>query len=48
MNQNLENKLIKTIEEDVWMIDILKTVRIIKLKDCWAGTYFVKKQPHPL
>ncbi|WP_272148796.1 nucleotidyltransferase family protein [Tenacibaculum aiptasiae] len=40
----LENKLIQIIENDAWMISILKTVRDLNLNDCWIGAGFVRNK----
>ena len=44
MHQKLENELIETIENDTWMMDILKQVRRLKLNDCWIGAGFVRNK----
>lgn len=44
MNPELENKLIKIIKSDKWMIETLKTVRDLELKDCWIGAGFVRNK----
>jgi hypothetical protein len=44
MNQTLEKKLIEIIQNDIWMIAILKTVRDLKLKDCWIGAGFIRNK----
>ncbi|GAA4238533.1 nucleotidyltransferase family protein [Postechiella marina] len=42
--QKLENKLIEIIESDLWMTNILKTVRDLNLNDCWIGAGFVRNK----
>ena len=44
MNQQLENRLIEIIKKDLWMMDVLKTVRDLKLNDCWIGAGFVRNK----
>jgi hypothetical protein len=44
MNHTLEKKLIEIIQNDIWMIAVLKTVRDLKLKDCWIGAGFVRNK----
>ena len=44
MPQNLENILIKIIENDKWMTNILKVVRDLNLNDCWIGAGFVRNK----
>ena len=44
MNQKLENELIKIIESDVWMTDVLKTLRDLDLNDCWIGAGFIRNK----
>ncbi|GHC65333.1 nucleotidyltransferase family protein [Ulvibacter litoralis] len=42
--QELENKLIEIIENDIWMTKILKIVRDLNLNDCWIGAGFVRNK----
>ncbi len=44
MNLQLENKLIEIIKSDMWMIEVLKTVRDLKLNDCWIGAGFIRNK----
>ncbi|WP_196888455.1 nucleotidyltransferase family protein [Aureivirga sp. CE67] len=44
MNQKLEKELIQIIENDEWMIHVLKIVRDLNLKDCWIGAGFVRNK----
>ncbi|MFT5824208.1 MAG: hypothetical protein ACI8ZM_005474 [Crocinitomix sp.] len=44
MNKKLDNKFIEIIKDDIWMIDILKIVRDLKLTDCWIGAGFVRNK----
>lgn len=44
MNTKLENELIGIIESDKWMVTVLKTVRDLKLNDCWIGAGFVRNK----
>jgi hypothetical protein len=44
MNQKLEKELIEIIQNDIWMIDVLKIVRGLKLNDCWIGAGFVRNK----
>ena len=43
-NQDLEKEFIKIIENDIWMLNILKVVRDLKLNDCWIGAGFVRNK----
>ncbi|SIT11938.1 hypothetical protein SAMN05421766_11144 [Zobellia uliginosa] len=42
--KKLENELIEIIENDIWMTNILKTVRNLNLNDCWIGAGFVRNK----
>ena len=44
MKPELENELLRIIESDKWMIKILKSVRDLKLNDCWIGAGFVRNK----
>jgi len=44
MNPNFKNDLIEIIENDIWMTDVLKIVRDLKLNDCWIGAGFVRNK----
>ena len=44
MKPKLEKELIKIIENDTWMITILKTVRNLNLNDCWIGAGFIRNK----
>ncbi len=44
MNQDLENRLIEIIQNDLWMMDVLKNVRDLKLNDSWIGAGFVRNK----
>lgn len=39
-----ESDLIKTIEEDAWMMEILQTVEQLNLPDCWVCAGFVRSK----
>lgn len=44
MNEGLKRELQRIIQDDPWMIDILKTVRNLELNDCWIGAGFVRNK----
>ena len=44
INLVLEDELIKIIEDDIWMLNVLKVVRDLKLKDCWIGAGFLRNK----
>lgn len=44
MVPDLKKELIDIIQNDGWMIDILKTVRNLDLNDCWIGAGFVRNK----
>lgn len=44
MEQKLEKELIKIIESDTWMLNILKIVRDLNLNDCWIGAGFIRNK----
>lgn len=44
MCKELEDKLIAFIENDVWMLDVLRVVRDLHLPDCWIGAGFVRNK----
>jgi uncharacterized protein len=39
-----EEKIIKAIKEDIWMMDILKSVKSLNLPDCWVCAGFVRSK----
>lgn len=44
MSSNLNNEFLKIIKTDLWMMNILKTVRDLKLNDCWIGAGFIRNK----
>ncbi|MEN7547660.1 nucleotidyltransferase family protein [Rapidithrix thailandica] len=40
----MKEKLYTIIREDQWMMDVLKTVKNLKLTDCWIGAGFVRNR----
>ncbi len=44
MNLSLDHELIRIIESDKWMIEILRLVRDMHLDDCWIGAGFVRNK----
>lgn len=44
LNSKLESQLISIIEEDTWMLELLKAVRDLELNDCWIGAGFVRNK----
>lgn len=44
MLSKLEINLITIIQSDLWMMEVLKTVRDLDLNDCWVGAGFVRNK----
>lgn len=44
MTHRLETEFIKIIQNDKWMIQVLKIVRDLKLNDSWIGAGFVRNK----
>ncbi len=44
MNTSLKDELVEIIEKDQWMIEVLKNIRNLNLKDCWIGAGFVRNK----
>ena len=44
MRDNLGYQFIKIIQEDTWMMEILKILKNLKLNDCWVGAGFVRNK----
>ncbi|WP_299673451.1 nucleotidyltransferase family protein [uncultured Tenacibaculum sp.] len=44
MTNRLETEFVKIIQNDKWMIQVLKIVRDLKLNDSWIGAGFVRNK----
>ncbi|ETN93953.1 nucleotidyltransferase family protein [Zhouia amylolytica] len=43
-NSNLENEFIAIVDNDAWMIEVLRVVKSLNLNDWWIGAGFVRNK----